>query len=121
MQNAKKTTIVKLFNHVCELNKNQWYGKYARAFINDVPVSALIDSGNSAGNCISLRVARALGLTKKDIEPMDAIIGTAKEGANLEVLGRPKKNLHLRFGGMGVTFRIRPFVIKGFSTPMNIS
>ena len=86
-----------LVKHVQNLrtNANKSLGKYVPAVINQVPVSALVDSGNTAGNCISWEFAQQLGLDEDDLCPVRQEFGTAKSGSSLKVLGKTKKKLKL--------------------------
>ena len=90
-------------------------------FINDTAVSALVDSGNTAGNCISLSFARKLGLKDDDIESIKDRIGTAKKGESLQVVGKTKQRMKIRFGGLNFSYKTRPFVIKHLTSNVNIS
>ncbi len=67
--------------------------------------------------------AKTLGLRKEDLEldPIQRKVTTAKKGSSLQVLGRPKRRLRLRLGGMATRFADRPIVIKGLSMSFNIS
>ena len=109
-----------MLNHVCSLN-NKHFGKYVPAFINNVPISALVDSGNTAGNCISWKFAKQLGLRVEDLEQIPQPIHTAKKGAELQVMGRPKSKLKLRLGGLQESYKIKPYVIRDLTSNVNIS
>ena len=93
--------------------------------LNGQPSFALIDSGNVVVNAISERFARSIfGENWRDeIEHAGRYseIGTAEEGAALNVLGRTKKPLILRFGGVPKNYMTTPVVIKGLSMDVNIS
>ena len=112
-------SIFQLLPHICSI-ENKDLGKYAAAYINGIPVSVLIDSGNTAGNCISWKFAQKLGLSEADIVPVRSTIGTAKKGTQLRVLGRPKKKISMQLGGINAEFKFKPYVIKKLSSNVNI-
>ena len=93
---------------------------YIPVSISNIPCSALVDSGNSAGCCISSNFATKIGLTEKDITPLKVNIGTAKPGATLNCLGRTKKPLVINFVGTKFRFKFRPWVIQDFSSHINL-
>ena len=82
-----------------------------------------MDSGNSVGNAMSWEFAQQVGLRLQDLEPDPELpeVKTAKKNSPLEVLGRPKKRVSLRLGGLATRFKIRPIVIKGLTMAFNIS
>ena len=96
-------------------------GRYVPVYVNNVPVSALVDSGNSAGCCISAAFAKEIGLTASDLERHNVMIGTAKKGASLTCLGKTIEPIKVTFAGTNFTYEIRPFVIKELSSHVNLS
>lgn len=48
-------------------------------------------------------------------------ITTANKRGKLKVLGRSKKKLRLKLGGLNTVFAIRPLVIEGLAMPFNLS
>ena len=62
-----------------------------------------------------------LGLGKSDFTMEPVQIGTAKKGSNLKVFGNTRKSIKLQFGGLAKEYKVKPFVIKGFSSDVNIS
>ena len=96
-------------------------GKYCPITINDVFTKALIDSGNSAGTCISYKFAKKIGLTRDDLTGEAVEIGTAKKNSSLTVLGKTKAPIWMRIGGLQKRYKLRPYVIKNFSSEVNIS
>ena len=90
--------------------------------IRDQVVKAMIDSGNLWRNAMSEELMLQLGLSHKDLRPIQGFqtIGTAKEDARLMVLGEFKRPLRVRLGGMGATYNIRPIVLRGLRMGLNI-
>ena len=83
--------------------------------------SALIDSGNLYRSAISLTLFQKLGLSKADLRPSTRKVGTAKQGADLKVLGELTRNLSLSVGGLETKFKFRPVVIEGLTMPINLA
>ncbi len=83
---------------------------------------ALLDSGNVWRCCISSEFATELGLTKADLKPMPGTrVSTAKEGAELTVLGEVRKPLKLQLGAVPTKFNFYPVVLDDLSMAVNIS
>ena len=89
--------------------------------LNYALTSAFIDSGNTLANCISPETFQQIGLRESDMDPIARKVKTAKTGAYLEVLGRVKKKIPLRFANSRQVYWIRPLIIKGLSMPFNIA
>ena len=89
--------------------------------LNHALTPAFIDSGNTLANCISPETFYQLKLRDQDMVPINRKVKTAKSGAYLEVLGRVKKKIPLRFEKSKQIYYIRPLVIKGLSMPFNIA
>ena len=83
---------------------------------------ALVDSGNTWTNCISLELLNKLGY---DVDELESVTGgrckTAKKGAEMRVLGRVKKPIRIQLGDMKTKFKDRPMVLEGLSMNYNIS
>ena len=116
-----KELISKLINTVKSDSNNISFGKFCPVTANGVFTKALIDSGNLAGTCISYNFAKKLGLDKSDFTMEPVEIGTAKKGSNLKVFGNTRKPIKLQFGGLAKEYKVKPFVIRGFSSDVNIS
>ena len=98
------------------------YCRYLPIKIGDITCSALIDSGNLWRNAISVGLLRKLGLSEADLRPAEtSTIATAKQGANLKVLGELKKAIYINIGGLQTRFKTRPVVIEDLSMAANIS
>ena len=114
--------LINCFIATCESDRtNMSNGKFCPVYVNNTYTKALIDSGNTAGTCISMKFASKLGLTKDDLDSTPITIGTAKKGTSLTVFGKTKKNLKIQFGGLHKEFKFKPFVIKELVSDLNIS
>ena len=85
---------------------------------------ALIDSGNTWRTVISADFAKTLGINLlTDIRPLKnaCLVGTAKSGETLDILGETKTYMHLSFGSLDTKFKLRPVVINNLSMNINIS
>ena len=81
-----------------------------------------MDGGNTASNAISYDLFRKLGFSKEDITTDQfPLLGTAKQGEKLDVLGVAKEPLILRMGGLDIEFKTRPLVIDGLAMAFNVS
>ena len=97
------------------------YCKFLPVSVNGVATTALVDSGNLWRNVISEEFFKALGLTRKDLVRLrQTTVGTAKSGANLEVLGETRSSLRMRLAGLDTKFSFKPVVLRGLSMPINI-
>lgn len=86
---------------------------------------ALVDSGNEWRTVISPRMATQLGFETADlIAPETTLVGTAKEGAALRVLGLLPRDVNMSFVGapkrIGVC-AICPAVLEGLAMDINLS
>ena len=99
------------------------YAYFCPVKVNNTKAYALLDSGNLAGNVISLKFAQLLGYKRDQIQPLKHLqqIGTAKKGERLTVCGVLPKPLYLQFGGLATKFKTKPMVIDGLSMNVNIS
>ena len=106
-----------------ETEGEQRYKAYVPLQLESMTGYGLVDSGNSVGTAMSWEFAQVLGLTKADLEedPHLRHAKTAKDNVLIEVLGRPKKKLKLRLGGIGTHFKVRPLVVRGLAMAFNIS
>ena len=88
-----------------------------------VECTAMVDSGNLWCNVINVRLLHHLGYDINDLEPLPGrkACGTAKEGAEMKVLGRLRQPIRLQLGDHRTKFRDRPVVLDGLSMSMNIS
>ena len=103
-------------------NKTIAYKSFCPILINGYRVNGLIDSGNLTSNVISAGFARKIGISAEDILPIPDFkeIQTAKGGAPLKVLGRPKRRIQLSFG---LNVRQLPFpcvIVEGINMECNI-
>ena len=116
-----------LENFICHISEEDKALNHAKEFkkclhvsLNGLETSALLDGGNDYRSCISDTLATNLGLTDKDLRPVDETrVGTAKADSNLLVIGEPKKPL--RMNVHGVNFKFRPVIVQGLSMDVNIS
>ena len=99
------------------------YRAYCPIQLDHMATHALVDSGNSVGNAISWTFAQQLGLAKEDLEPDPRLpeVKTAKNDSKMKVLGRPRKKLYLRLGGLPSKFAVKPLVVDGLSMAFNMS
>ena len=85
---------------------------------------ALLDSGNTVANAISVRFAKKLfgpDWEQHLDKSKRCHIGTAKKGATLELVGQVIKPLPLTFGQQNQKFWTKPLVVQGLSMDINIS
>ncbi len=98
------------------------YRHCAPVTIGGFSCQALIDSGNLWRCCMSDELARTMGITPNDLRPIaQTRVQTAKDGAELEVLGELKHPLKIQFGDLAVKFSFRPVVLKDLAMHCNIS
>ena len=99
------------------------YRAYCPIKLGSMSTHALVDSGNSVGNAMSWSFAQELGLREEDLEPDPRLpeVNTAKKNASMRVMGRPKRKLVLRIGGLQTKFSVKPLVIDGLSMAFNMS
>ena len=91
--------------------------------VNQVPCDALVDSGNLFRSVISADFAKRLGLTRHDLRRIPGLdtVGTAKQGADLTVLGETKRPLSMRLAGTACEFSLQPVVLEGLGMDLNLS
>jgi hypothetical protein len=73
-------------------------------------------------NVISPKLLTQLGLSLKDLSPVPGAtsIRTAKEGADLKILGQTKEPLYLKMGDSETKLRCFPVVLENLSMDINI-
>ena len=97
-------------------------GRYLPLTLDGHHCHALVDSGNLWKDVISDKFAKVLGLGPKQLRPATQHrVGTAKDGAELQVMGEVRTPIAMRIAQTGQLFRFRPAVIKGLSMDVNIS
>lgn len=84
-------------------------------------VTALVDSGNLYRTCINTDLCSKLGFSLSKLKPLTDKVGTAKAGADLEVLGELPHSIHLSLGSVPTKFRFRPAVVRNLTSPLNLS
>ena len=108
---------------MAESEAAEHYKKFLKVFVNGTPARALVDSGNDYGSVISKEFFFSMGYTAADIEGKEArTVGTAKKGANLQVLGVPKPELTLTVQGQPhKKYPFYPAIMDGLAMHLNIS
>ena len=96
-------------------------GKYVTTLVNNVYTNAVIDSGNTAGTCISYRFATKIGLTLADLDKCYTTFGTAKKGNRLTVYGKTLRPIKLQFEGTARPFFVKPYVVEQLQSDLNVS
>ena len=84
----------------------------------------MLDSGNNWRTAISPQYAHKLGIDLiKDVNPIEnmPVIGTAKKGTAMKVLGETKKFMHLKLSSCDAKFKIKFVIIDGLRCNMNIA
>ena len=98
------------------------YHRYLPVTINGVHVDALVDSGNTWRNVISLSFLRALRIDEHRLRPVDTgSVSTARHGAQMEVLGELPKPICMTPQGTTLKLWIQPAVLRDLSMPVNLS
>ena len=99
------------------------FRKFAFSAINGKPIGCYVDSGNTAGNCISLAACKYLQLTRQMQTVHSVHLSTAKAGAELAVVGKiPEVDLSFPEADPPLQpFRTSLLVIKGLSMPFNLA
>lgn len=83
---------------------------------------ALIDSGNVWHDIMSLEMWRKMGKDKDDLlVSLQSIVGTAREGADLTILGQCPEVLTFRTSCGEPVLKTRPFVLEDLTHDLNIS
>ena len=78
---------------------------------------ALKDSGNLLGTAISSELAKRL---KLPLNRTNSRVGTADRTNSVQVVGRAKKPFNICLENMKGSVKIRPYVLKNLSHPINI-
>ena len=95
------------------------YRRTVPLVVNEVPVLALVDSGNVFRNVCSPAFMAKLGLTKSQLDPVPhSSLSTAKAGAEMEVLGAMP--VTLQFGSLEKKFQSNFVVVNGLTHEVNI-
>ena len=98
------------------------YKKYLPVTINDFPVRALLDSGNTLCSAISLDFYLSIGFTRSQIRPYTrTTVGTADKTNSLRILGVPPQRLKIRVGGILRNFPFNPVIIENLASAVNLS
>ena len=85
---------------------------------------AIIDTGNTLGDCISLQFAEKLRIHKDLLPGPCSRAGTARAGASLPVEGRVREPLEMILTtsqGKEIPYYIQPLVLNGLAMPINLS
>ena len=114
-EQAQNEDIISNINTYHNMNSN------VQCILNNTPVSAFIDGGNRFAECISPQTMKQIGLTWKDIQKVERKVKTAKADAYLNVLGRTKERIPIKFGSSSRIFWVRPYIIEDLNMPVNIS
>ena len=93
----------------------------AEVTINNVKARAFLDSGNLCPCAISAEFMSRLGFNSNNLKPATAPVGTAKKQTSLEVMGRLKSKLCLKFEGCATEFFFAPIVIRDLVMDINLS
>ena len=84
----------------------------------------LIDTGNRARSCIDEKVFKGIS-PEGSVEPVKTILTTASNGQKLDVLGRTKDYIELKFYNPknqdNILYKVRPMVVRNLSLPFVLS
>jgi transposase InsO family protein len=98
------------------------YRRFLPIKIDTTTCAALVDSGNLWRNVISVDMLKRLGMNETDLRPIGRTrLATAKEGADLKILGELKRPIYLALGGTGTKIKDRPVVVEGLNMAFNLS
>ena len=98
------------------------FRQHLEVSLNRQPMKATLDSGNTWHSCMSDHVWYLLGYTLDDLDTSQAAkVSTAKEGADLDVLGQPPWDLTLKVPRTSFAVKIRPKVVRGLTMALNLS
>ena len=89
-------------------------------------VYILVDTGNRARSCIDESVLKTLHPGHEpELENVNTLLSTAASGQSLEVLGRTKNFIELKFYNPKtqdhIVYKVRPMVVRNLSLPFVIS
>ena len=120
---AMKMEIEELVERNGEEVGSSVYRAYVAAIVNDVCTVGMLDSGNTFHTVISDKFAKELGIDIDNLKIVSGkeMVGTAKDGAQLKVLGQVRSRLTMRLSHGTPPIVIKPFVVKGLAMPLNIS
>ena len=117
-----------LENHLEKQEQCRDYCRYLPLTVNDVSCSALVDSGNVYRTVISETFAKLLRIDPRDLVPLvHDSVQTADKDGKLQVLGEVPRDLRFTVypvgheADQGVTFRLRPAVVRGLGMMVNLS
>ena len=120
---AMKMEIEELVERNGEEVGSSVYRAYVAAIVSDVCTVGMLDSGNTFHTVISDKFAKELGIDIDNLKIVSGkeMVGTAKDGAQLKVLGQVRSRLTMRLSHGTPPIVIKPFVVKGLAMPLNIS
>ena len=97
------------------------YHRFLPITVKGKQCSALIDSGNTWRNVISVAMMKNLGYTLDDLVPLrNSGINTARTGDQLEILGELPEDVQMTLGQTTITLPTRPVVLRDLAMPFNI-
>jgi hypothetical protein len=98
------------------------YRHHLQVAVNGKAVLALIDSGNSWRSAISEDFFFSLGFEATDITPIrQQSLTTAKQGANLDVLGKCRVKMTLTSPGNRTKWTFNPIIVRSLAMDCNLS
>ena len=90
-------------------------------FVNNKPIEAVFDSGNTFRCCGNEKLMADLNLTPQDLQPLKhSTVGTASRSHGLTILGESKQPLSLEINGLPIVFRCKLAFVKELEHPLNI-
>ena len=110
-----------LLSHIAAMPKEtSLYKRYLEVVLDGKKTTAFIDSGNVFRSVISENFFKTLGGRRLKPLAMEAI-GTAHQGAKLQVLGELATPLKMTVPSINKSYTFHPVVIRGLAMPINIS
>ena len=102
-------------------SKNKRYHRFLPVTIKGHDCSALIDSGNTWRNVISVSMMKRLGYALDDLMPLkDVGISTARSGDQLEILGELPHYIEMQLGNTDIVLPTKPVVLRDLAMQINI-
>ena len=92
--------------------------------LDKLPIRTLFDSGNLFETVMSEEFFNKLPREKRRLVPLEddaKIVPTAKTGSGMMIVGRLEKPITLTFQSGGISLMLRPVVLRGLTTPLNVS
>ena len=91
--------------------------------IGGVQMEALFDSGNNFKTVMSLNAFQKAGFSRRRLVPVSATthVVTAETDRRLEIIGQFQSPIKVQLGQSGQELYVRPVVIPGMGTSLNIS